>query len=88
MPGPWVDMLAAENQFLRAELRAGLTFSRIALRSKQESKVERNRVNARKAYEALLRFIPGTKLSEESAREINSEMAQLKADLRQLGEDV
>jgi len=35
-----------------------------------------------------LRFIPGTKLSEESAREINSEMAQLKADLRQLGEEV
>jgi hypothetical protein len=49
---------AAETQFLRTELLAGLNFSKIALEGEDESKIERNRANARKAYDALLRFIP------------------------------
>jgi hypothetical protein len=49
---------AAETQFLRTELLAGLNFSKIALEGEDESKIEQNRANARKAYDALLRFIP------------------------------
>lgn len=78
----------AEMHFLHTELHAGLSFSKIALGAKDESRIERNRTNARKAYDALLRFIPGAILSAEETKEINSQMAGLKAALRQLGEDL
>ena len=83
-----VDTTAAETQFLRCELVAGLTFAKIALKAKHELKIERNRANARKAYDVLLHFIPTTILSRDEAKEINSRFAELKADLRGLGEDV
>lgn len=79
---------AAGTQFLRTELHAGLSFSKIALGSEDESKIERNRGNARKAYDALLHFIPDAILSSEESKEINSQLAALKSDLQQLGEDV
>ncbi|HKR85113.1 MAG TPA: hypothetical protein VJS37_13230, partial [Terriglobales bacterium] len=53
-----VNTAVAETQFLRTELLAGLNFSKIARDSKDELKIERNRANARKAYDALLHFIP------------------------------
>ena len=79
---------AAETQFLRTELLAGLNFAKIALEAEDQKKVERNRVNARKAYDALLRFIPDAALSSEETKEINSQLSELKADLQRLGEDV
>lgn len=82
------DASNAGIQFLRTELIAGLTFSKIALQAKNNAKGERNRMNARKAYDTLLHFIPETSLSVEDAKEINAKMAQLRADLQQLGEDV
>jgi len=82
------DATTAGVQFLRTELIAGLTFSKIALRSKNAAKADRNRINARKAYDALLHFTPETSLSSEDAKEINAKMAQLRANLQQLGEDV
>lgn len=78
----------AETQCLRTELHAGFSFSRIALQSKDESRIERNRANARKAYDALLRFIPEAIPSPEDTKEIDSQMAALKANLQQLSEDV
>lgn len=74
--------------FLRTELNAALTFSKIALEAKDESKLERNRANARKAYDALLHFAPGTTLSTEEAQKFEEGMAHLKFALQQLGEDV
>lgn len=82
------DTTAAETQFVRTELHAGLTFSKIALHADDQSKIERNRANARKAYDALLRFLPDAILSSEEAKDISSQMARLRADLQQLGEDV
>ena len=82
------ETTAAETHFLRAELHTGLSFSKIALKAEDESKIERNRANARKAYDTLLRFIPDATLSTEETKEINSQMAALKADLQHLGEDV
>lgn len=79
---------AARTHFLRTELHAGLSFSKIALESKDQSRIDRNRTNARKAYDTLLRFVPDAILSTEETKEINSQMAALKAALRQLGEDL
>ena len=70
MPNQLPDMKAISVEFLRTELATGLTFSRIALEAKHESKVARNRVNARRAYDTLLHFTPGTSLSAEEARKL------------------
>ena len=83
-----VNTAVAETQFLRTELLAGLNFSKIARDSKDELKIERNRANARKAYDALLHFIPTAALSPEEAKEIDLGLTELKAALRGLGEDV
>jgi len=83
-----VNTAVAEAQFLRTELLAGLNFSKIARDSKDELKIERNCANARKAYDALLHFIPAAALSLEEAKEVALGMAELKAALRRLGEDV
>jgi len=83
-----LDTTEAGVQFLRTELIAGLTFSRIALQAKHAAKIDRNRANARKAYDALLHFTPETSIPVKDATEIHSKMAQLKADLQKLGEDV
>jgi hypothetical protein len=83
-----LNTAVVEAQFLRTELLAGLNFSKIAFDTKDELKIERNRVNARKAYNALLHFIPAAILSPEEAEEINLGITDLKAALRRLGEDV
>jgi len=82
------DTTPAEVQFIRAELLAGLTFARIARAANYQPKFERNRINARKAYDALLRFIPTTRLSARDADEVKSKLAELKADLQNLGENI
>ncbi len=75
---------SGEVDFLRAELRAGLTFSHIALQSKSESKVTRNRLNARKAYNTLMRYSSESVLSREV--EFAELLAKLKSNLLRLGE--
>jgi hypothetical protein len=89
MPNQLPNADAVGLEFLRTELTTGLTFSKIALdETKDESKVERNRANARKAYNAVLHFMPGTILSAAESQEIEARMAQLRSALQQLGEDV
>ena len=78
----------AEVEFLRTEVRTGLTLSGIALRGGDKSRVHRNRGNARKAYDALLHFIPKVPLTTDEAEEIKVKLAELKSELRLLGEDV
>jgi hypothetical protein len=82
------DPIPAEVEFLRTEVRTGLTLSAIALRGGDKGRVDRNRVNARKAYDALLHFIPKVPLTNEEAGEINVKLAELKSELRLLGEDL
>ena len=77
-----------DTEFAKAELRAGLTFSHIALQSASQEKRERNRINARKAYDALLRFVDESALSVEGAEGFPNLLAQLKSNLLQLGEKV
>ena len=78
---------AAEIEFLRAELLTGLTLSKIA-RSSDGDKRERNRVNARKAYDSILRFMPKSDLLGEELDEIKSKLELLRAELRLLGEAI
>src|SRR5215469_2030899 len=77
-----------ELEFLRAEARTGLTFSNIALGSHYQEKTARNRANARKAYDTLLRFMPRDPASPGASEEIRAKVAELKSDLQQLGEEV
>lgn len=73
-------------QFVNAELETGLTFARIALGAKGRPKIDRNRVNARKAYDSALHFLTTTSLNAEESRRINEKFAALKSNLEQLGE--
>jgi len=77
-----------ELEFLRAEALTGLTFSRIALGSHYQDKKDRNRINARKAYDCLLRFMPRDDATSEVLRGIKAKIAELKSLLQQLGEEV
>ena len=77
---------ASTAEFVKAELKAGLTFSHIALQSKSQEKTARNRANARKAYDAILRFANESALSHEGVEEFANLLADLKSNLLQLGE--
>lgn len=72
--------------FVSAELDTGLTFARIALGAKGRAKIDRNRVNARKAYDSARHFLATTSLNAEESRRINDKFAALKSNLEQLGE--
>lgn len=74
--------------FLRAELRTGRTFSRLARTSRDEHKKNRNRANARKAYDAVVHFARGANLLPDQESEIRTELGVLKAELQQLGEQI
>ena len=83
---PLPDTRRSGIDFLRTEIRTGLTFSRIALDAR-EDKRDRNRVNARKAYDAIVHFMHGSALDADEAKEIKRGLAQLKSELVKLGEE-
>ena len=80
--------IGAGTEFLRAELLAGLTRARIAQNATTENKKVRNRLEARKAYDTILRFLPQTSLSQKDAQEIHFKVTELRFELQSLGEDV
>lgn len=74
--------------FLRAEIETGLTLVRIARSAKRADKRNRNLLNARKAYDTVLRFIPAVILTTSQSKEIRNRLERLKKELHTLGEDV
>jgi hypothetical protein len=80
------DFHQSGYSFVNAELDTGLTFARIALGAKARNKVDRNRVNARKAYDSAMHFLPSTSLSSDEAGSINEKISALQAALTKLGE--
>lgn len=82
------DVKLPEIDFLRTELLTGRTLSHIALRSTSEEKRARNQANARKAYDAILHFLPSSHLDAEQVAEIKYKLEELKSDLRLLGERI
>jgi len=79
---------AAEIEFLRAELLTGLTLSKIAREARHEEKRNRNRLNARKAYDSILHFMQKANVGSEELNDIRSKLEQLRSELRLLGEAV
>ena len=73
-------------EFLRTELRVGLTAIKIAQTATDEAKRNRNWRNARAAYEAVLRFLPKLMLTSREADEVQSGLATLKAELQKPSE--
>jgi len=75
-------------EFLFTELQSGLTFAHLAISAPQNhrEKVERNRKNARKAYDSLLRFQGGISLTKEEAERFETGKNELRQALRALGE--
>ena len=73
-------------EFLRTELRVGLTAIKIAQTATDEARRNRNWRNAREAYEALLRFLPKLTLTSREVDEVQSGLATPKAELQKLSE--
>ena len=80
-----VGSSGAGTEFLRAELLAGITRAHIAENTSDESKTQRNRQEARKAYDSIFRFLPQTLLSQQEKEQIVSKLTELKVALRSLG---
>jgi hypothetical protein len=81
-----IDPTLTEVEFLRCELATGLTLAKIALDASGPDKSNRNSLNARKAYDAVLRFAPRVNLSADETNEIKSKLERLKTELQLLGE--
>ena len=75
-------------EFLRTELRTGLTMAKIARETQSPNKADRNRANARKAYDTALRFFAKTSLTDEEAEELRGMITRLKSALTALGEEL
>lgn len=74
--------------FIRAELKTGFTLARIALDAREGVKRERNRTNARKAYDSLMHFLPTLMLSDVELADVEESLAKLRVELQSLGEEV
>ena len=84
--GPFMMFGNSALHFLRAELQTGMTMSRIAHNANGEAKKRRTLSNARKAYDSIVRFLPEARLSPDEAFEVKTKLAELREDLRLLGE--
>jgi hypothetical protein len=82
------NLESGEIEFLRAEVLTGLTFAKIALGARHQDKIDRNRVNAKKAYDTLLRFMPHDDATSGAWDDVRAKIAELRSQLQQLGEKV
>jgi len=67
--------------FAIAEIELGLTFATIARTTNNPKKFERNRENARRAYDEANRFLRDTSLSVGEIEQLNSKIAKLRTAL-------
>lgn len=73
--------------FLDIELETSLTFAEEALTAGNDlAKRNRDRVNARKGYNTLLRFRLRFPIPPSEERKFDEKLRQLKSDLERLGE--
>lgn len=72
--------------FLRVELDMGMCFARIALHADGDlDRRRRNQTNARKAYDAVLRFMDYFPLSAGESEQVQEKLSQLENQLMQIG---
>jgi hypothetical protein len=76
--------------FLFVEVQTGLAFAKFALSGtgKSRERIERNRKNARRAYDSLLRFRQRVSLSDNEVARLEAGIQELKAALQALGDRV
>ena len=65
-----------------------MTFFRVAESATHEDKKQRNRANARKAYDSVLHYLPDTVLTEDQVTEIKLGLEELRLALQSLGEEI
>ncbi|HKR85521.1 MAG TPA: hypothetical protein VJS37_15290 [Terriglobales bacterium] len=77
-----------EVDFLIGHIRVGLTWSRLASTCRDETRQERSRANARKAYDMVLAVLKRTALAQTEEAKINASLASLRSELQELGENL
>lgn len=80
------DLNVDRLELIITELKVGETFAEIALETKNESTRVRNKSNARKAYDAVVRLASRTNLSIPDWETIKAGIDRLKQCLAALGE--
>jgi len=83
-PTRWIRR--AELAFVHTELRTGFTLARIAGRAARLEKKERNRMNARKAYDTAVRFTGKLQMTAPEEAELRAKLVKLQDELKLLGE--
>ena len=73
-------------EYLISDMDLALTFLQIAATSSDRETRERNRKNARKAYETVLHFLPRLDPTAEERQTIEEKLAALRTRLQALGE--
>jgi hypothetical protein len=68
-----------------AQLRVALSFSRLALRSRNPQRVQQNAVRARDAYEAFLYTLEAAHLKKSESDQLQNNFEELRANLALLG---
>lgn len=81
-----VDPDGVSLEFVKTELETGITFARIALSAKHADKLERNKANARLAYDTALRF--AERLTPKQAADVDALIKDLRGKLEELGESL
>jgi hypothetical protein len=77
------------RSFLETEITAGLTFARVAMCTEANlERAIRNRANARKAYDTVVRSFGTMKLTQSAAEKICTDLAVLRSQLEKLGESL
>ena len=76
----------ANTNFLKVDIATALTFSGIALQADDPIKKNRNRRNARKGYDTIVRLVDKVHLSKDDAQVIREGLRRLKSELERLGE--
>ena len=70
--------------FLRTELETGLVLVEIAFTASDAEKINRNRENARRAYESARHFMSRISLSGEDSANLQGKLHELERRLRSL----
>lgn len=80
------DANLASVNFLNVEVDTGQMFADIAKQTDNTEKRAHNRINARTAYDTILRFIGRVTMTEAESETLGGKLAKLKSDLQGLGE--
>jgi hypothetical protein len=82
-----VDKTQAGLAFLEIEVQLGLTFLGIAQQSDEnQAKADRNLANARKAYDALLRFVQVVEMTDAQSAQLQTGIDEIAVGLKAAGD--